>query len=117
MSWLISDAVASIREQLQDTRAGSYRYSDVKLLRYLNSAFSDVRRLRPDLLLPTLDVPAFVEADLLTPTAFPIDGMYYSAIVDYVAGTVSLEEDEFSVDGRASTLLNRFTQKLISRGA
>lgn len=74
MSWLISDAVASIREQLQDTRAGSYRYSDVKLLRYLNSAFSDVRRLRPDLLLPTLDVPAFVEADLLTPQPSRLTG-------------------------------------------
>lgn len=117
MSWLISDAVASIREQLQDTRAGSYRYSDVKLLRYLNTAFSDVRRLRPDLFLPLLDVPTFTETNLTTPTDFPIDGMYYSAVVDYVAGIVSLEEDEFSVDGRATVLLNRFAQKLIGKGA
>ena len=120
MTWTIRDSIDLARDHVQDVREGNYRHSDEKMIRYFNSAISDARRIRPDLFLPTLIVPPamYTVADLADPsTEFPIDGMYFTAIAEYIAGTIGLGDDEFAVDGRAVALLNRFTQKLTSRGA
>lgn len=117
MSWLISDAIAVVRDQTQDTRSAAYRNSDVKLMRYFNTAISDMRRIRPDIFLPDLTaaVPLYTDADLAD--AFPIDSMYFVALTDYIVGMIDMESDEFASDGRAMALLNRFTMKLIGQGA
>jgi len=122
MSWTLDTAVQHVREQLQDTDPLALRHSNAKLVRVLNLALVDARKLRPDLFLPNIFeyVPVyFTDADLaqLPQTPIPIDPMYFTPLVDYVVGYVSMEDDEFAVGGRAVTLLNRFSQKLVGMGA
>lgn len=123
MTWTIADAITQARQIVQDTRETSYRHSDEKLIGYFNSAIADARKLRPDLFLGTSTaslwdtIPFFEVSDITDETAFPLDAQYFTAVVDYVAGYVGMEDDEYSVDGRAAALMNRFAQKLVSKGA
>lgn len=120
MGWKISDAILQARQLVQDTRTASLRHSDEKLIGYFNSAMSDVRKLRPDLFLGTssaslwTDIPFFTVSNL--PDDFPLDTQYFSPVVDYVAGMVGMEDDEYSNDGRAVGLQNRFAMKLSGKG-
>lgn len=119
--WTISDVITQAREILQDVipvgASNEPRHSDEKLIGYLNNALADARRLRPDLFLPDLSLPTpfFTTAELGDP--FPIQDIYFTAVVEYIAGFTGMGDDEFAQDGRAATLLNRFTQKLTMKGA
>lgn len=127
MARTIAEAVLQIRQVVQDSREGSYRHDDDKIISYFNNAVADARRLRPDLfLVPSItpiqgslwaQIPTFTADDISAGTVIPIPDMYFSPLVDYVAGTLGMEDDEFAVDGRAVALLNRFTQKLTAKGA
>lgn len=124
MPFGIGDLINQAREIIQDTgMEGDYdgdRHTDTKLIRYLNTAVADSYRLRPDIFFPGVinrNIPSFVVADIAANTEFPIDQTFFSAYVDYVAGYVALGDDEFAQDGRAVSLLNRFSQKLVARGA
>lgn len=128
MAWTIKDAIDTARDHIQDAREGNYRHSDEKLIRYFNQAMSDARKLRPDLFLPNIteNFNFYTVADLGDPDAlpdpipstdFPLDLMYFTPVVEYVTGLVGLGDDEFAQDGRAISLLNRFSQKLIGKGA
>lgn len=120
MAWTLNDAVVQVRQIVQDTRASSYRHSTAKIIGYLNNAFNDVRRLRPDLYVGAgtastwEQVPIYTEADLSDP--FPIDPQYFTAVVQYAAGWIGLEDDEFANSGRAVALLQRFAGQLVSKG-
>ena len=61
--------------------------------------------------------PQVTVSDITNDTLFFIEATYFSAFVDYVAGYVALGDDEFSENSRAVSLLNRFSQKLLSKGA
>lgn len=116
--WTISDTITQTRQIIQD-EAGD-RHSDDKLVGYLNNALADARRLRPDLFLPDLaggTTPFYTAADLVADPNFPIEDIYFTAVVEYMAGFVGMGDDEFAQDNRAATLLNRFAQKLTLRGA
>jgi hypothetical protein len=119
-----ADLIRTVREVVQDLGMefdfDGDRHSDTKLLRYTNMAFQDAFRVRPDIFnicgYPT-DIPSVDADDLTANNPIPVDPMYFSAIVDYISGLIGLGDDEFSLDGRAVTLLNRFTQKLQGKGA
>ena len=113
----ISDVITQTRELIQDTQE-PYRRPDSALIGYLNNAFQEVKRLRPDLLLSqNFAIPTVTEADITAGTSFPISDMYFAATVEYVAGFAEMSNDEFALDGRAIALLNRFGQKLMGVGA
>ena len=120
----VGDLIHQVREVIQDTGMefdyDGDRHTDAKLIRYLNTALSDALRLRPDLFYPDVfdrsALVQFTEADIVANTAWPLDATYWSPFVDYVAGYVGLGDDEFAQDGRAVTLLNRFSQKLMAKG-
>lgn len=115
----ILDAVTQARQIVQDELGD--RHPDAKVVSYLNNAISDARRLRPDLFLPdylTSPQVLYTESDLTgTPPDFPIDEGYFTAVVEYIAGFIGLGDDEFAQSDRAAALLNRFTQKLVAKGA
>ena len=120
----IGDLIRQAREIVQDLGMefdySGDRHSDAKLIRYLNTAMADAFRLRPDLFYPGVHarvIPEFTEQDLTDNTDFPLDPAFYSVFPDYVAGYCALGDDEFSQDGRAVALLNRFSQKLLAKGA
>jgi hypothetical protein len=117
----ILDAVTEARQVVQDV--DGERHDDDKVVRYLNNAITDARRLRPDLFLPgylTNPQVLYVAGDLDPggpPPDFPIDEGFYTAVVEYIAGFIGLGDDEFAQETRAVALLNRFTQKLTAKGA
>ena len=116
--WTISDALTQAREIVQDVDGD--RHTDAKLVGYLNNAMADARRIRPDLFLPNVSTgttPFYTVADLATPPAFRIEDIYFTAVVEYIAGFVGLGDDEFAQDNRAGTLLLRYAQKLTAKGA
>lgn len=117
MAQTISELFATVRDQLQDTRV-PYRHSDAKLVRYLNGALRDARRLRPDLFLPGLADTAFsyTAANVTDNTQVPVEESYLTPFIEYVTGLVSVEEDEYVEDSRAAMLLTRFNAKLVGRG-
>ena len=119
-----ADLIRTVREVIQDLGMefdfDGDRHSDAKLIRYTNMALQDAFRVRPDIFdlcgYPD-EIPSVTEADIAAEAALPIDPIYFSAIADYVAGLTALGDDEFTVDGRAVILMNRFTQRLQGRGA
>lgn len=112
----ISDAILSARDIVQDVEL-PYRHTEAKLYSILNSAIDDTKRLRADLFLPNVATApiSYDENDGALP--FPLDLSYYSAVVDYVAGRVGLEDDEFAVGGRAIVLQQLFMAKLTGKSA
>lgn len=115
MGYTIADSITRSRQIVQDL-AIPYRHSDDKLLGYFNDALSDVRRLRPDYFIGTMNTPTFYDSSNLT-DPFPIDYTIFTAITAFIAGMVGLEDDEFAQDGRAETLHNRFIVKLTGKFA
>ncbi len=110
MSLTIADSITRSRQIIQDLQP-PFRHDDAKLVGYLNDAIIEVRRLRPDFFLGGLDSYTFYDiADL--PDEFPLDPIAFPAVVDYIAGAVGLEDDEFAQDGRAIALNARFEQRL-----
>ncbi len=125
MALTVKDLIYQAREVVQDLGmeydfSDPDRHSDEKLIRYLNTALADCYRLRPDLFFPLAQdrqPVQFTTDDITNSTPWPLEPGYWSAFVDYVAGYVGLGDDEFAQEGRAVTLLNRFSQKLLAKGA
>jgi hypothetical protein len=113
----VSQLIAEARTILNDTIpiSGSSRYADDDLLAALNEAILQVRAKRPDAFLAyglRKTVPAYAlprDADLV----FDFDDMFYSPLLFYVVGRSELIEDTFSDDGRAVTLMTKFTSQLL----
>lgn len=123
MATTLAEAIKQTRDIIQDARE-PLRHSDDKLVGYVNDAMLDAWRLRADLFLVTgtkaSSWVAPVEmtiADIELGTQLPISPQYFTATVDYVSGMIGLGDDEFAVEGRAVTLLNRYSQKLVGKGA
>lgn len=119
MNLTIDDAIAEARRMLADSNGTiGYRYDDATLVAALNSALLEARRLRPDLFRAYYGqgLPQFTTASLASSTALPINEMYMPPIASFMAGWVELTDDEFTVDGRAATLLQRFAAQLTVGG-
>lgn len=116
MAKTVADAVTEARAILQDNDT-PYRYSDADLVAYLNDGLLETRKIRPDLFRTywgTGDAfPEFTSQDITDATDFPIDDMFFTPVVYFIAGTAELRDDEFTVDARAATLLNQFNTKLL----
>lgn len=124
MAFGVGDLILQAREVIQDTGMDfdgeGDRHTDAKLIRILNTSLADAYRLRPDLFFPGVgnrQVPSYTATDITNNTLFIVETPFVSAFVDYVAGYVALGDDEFSENSRAVSLLNRFSQKLLSKGA
>lgn len=118
MAKTLDNLVDESRLMLKDRRV-PYRYTQTDILAAINSAFREVKRIRPDIFLApagNIALPNFVEADLGlgTPTPFPIDETFFMAVVFYAVGKLQLGDDEFTLDNRAMTLLSSFRQLLLS---
>ena len=116
MIFTIDTVIARAREILQDPLQD--RYSNVRLMEALNLGLSAMRRVRPDI--PALWEPItgfpFTTSDLGRGLVLPVDAQFLEPLVAYVAGYTELADDEFAVDGRANTLMTRFTAQLTMGG-
>lgn len=121
MAKTVADALNDARALLQDTGADNnpVRYSQDDLVAYFNSALIELRRLRPDAFLALydvvpgeVDIPAYNTGQDLTAEAFPVDLQFFTPVVFFITGMAELRDDEFTVDGRAVTVMQQFEAKL-----
>ena len=108
--FLLSDLITQVRELVQD-EVVPYRYSDVRLYRTLNNAFVEAYRIRPDIFTSLDFTIPFVEPADAADT-FPLDQQFYMAFVDFVTSMVEFSDDEWTIDGRAASLLSLFNARL-----
>lgn len=109
-SWKVTNYVNYARTLLQDTVDSPYRYSTTDLVRSLNIALGEMRKLRPDLF-PGGDFPIFDGAGNDTDVV-PVDAMYFMPIVMFMVGYAQLRDDEEVQDQRAAAFLAIFQAKL-----
>jgi hypothetical protein len=116
MSFTIDYVIGRAREILQDDAKD--RYSDDRLLNALNIAIASMQRVRPDIPELWSDIVRYPYsgADLGGTTLIPVHQQYMESLVAFVAGWAELADDEFTVDGRASVLMTRFTSQMMMGG-
>jgi hypothetical protein len=106
----VQHVIDEARVLLLDTVA-PYRYGDAELIRALNIAVLEARRLRPDLFLQTFNaLPSYTGAG----NTFGIEPMYRPSFVYYVVGRAQLRDDEATQDARAGVLMNKFVAQLLT---
>jgi hypothetical protein len=106
----VADIVDPVRDILQD-RQEPYRYPTDSLMRALYMGLLQVRTLRPDHYIGTF------HHTMPRPTGLndyvAVSEQLLPSLVAYVAGVAELRDDEFTTDGRASALLDKFRRDLM----
>jgi hypothetical protein len=121
MAWTVDEVIAETRRILSDSNATvGYRYTDDDILGALNYGLLSMRRTRPDLFrayygsgtqkLAAADIGQVPAVDVI------VNEMYVPTLTEFMAGWIELADDEFTVDNRAGTLLQRFQQQLLAGG-
>lgn len=108
----VANYITEVRALLQDT-ATPYRYSDDDIVRALNMAIGDARRVRPDMFITYFEgsLPNYSSAS--PSVAVDIPEMYRMAFVYFIAGFMQLRDQEDTTDARASVMINKFTSQLL----
>jgi hypothetical protein len=106
----VADIVANVRDILQDRDDDARRYKDDSLIRGLNMAVLEIRRVRPDYFIGayhnSVTQYSKLESEIQLPdTCLP-------SLVKYLAGWAELRDDEYTTDGRAAALLQAFATDL-----
>jgi hypothetical protein len=109
--------LADARGLLNDTVpiSGAPRFTDDDLVEIVNEALLQIRSKRPDAWLTfglRKSIPTYV-MPTHAPAVLPIEDQFYSAILFYVVGRAELVEDTFADNGRAITLMSKFTSLLL----
>jgi hypothetical protein len=109
MALTVQYVVDRAREVLND--ADGTRYTDPQLFAYIGEAYHIARRVRPDMFVyrygSTINAPTALTDVLRTPDSVA------EAVAHYVTGRAEFRDDEFSVDGRAMSLMGKFESVLI----
>lgn len=110
MARTVQDVITRAQQILQDN---DIRYPvTTDMLPWVVDAMHHARSVRPDLFVASYGVTipdAYALAD-----PFPLPDQFFASVAYYIAGNVELRDDEFAVDGRAMTLKESFTKKLVS---
>jgi hypothetical protein len=106
---IIDEARVILNDQVIDSNTVT-RYTEAQLLGYIRQAVIEARRVRPDLFMSNLTAafPPFAVTDTV-----PVPEEYHLCLSDYAAHRAELRDDEFAVDGRASTLFQKFKSGLM----
>jgi hypothetical protein len=103
-----SDYITYARVVLQD-QVAPFRYPDADLLEGLNLAFSEARRLRPDLFLGVATLPSYTTNDT---TPVVIDSQYPMALIYYMVASAEMKDEEWTQDARAVQFMAEFKRML-----
>ena len=116
MSFTINQFASTVRAIVQDV--DGTRYPSSMLLGALNTALTELRRIRPDVLSIQEQIPHFPYTNMAADgnRELPVGDVFFGPLVSYVSGWLELSDDEFTTDGRAATLLARFTAQLTQGG-
>lgn len=102
----VNDYIKDARVDLLDTTS-PYRYTDDELLRALNMALLEARRIRPDLYFGRWgsDVPYFAAVDS---APVPIEPQFRMGFVFGVVAYAMMRDDEDVMDARANSFYDKF---------
>lgn len=110
MARTVQAVIGRAQEILQD--ADGTRYPVEDLCGYVVDAIQQARSVRPDLFVGQY---AAALPDTITPAEpLPLPDAIFAGVCYYVSGCAELRDDEFAVDGRAMTLRESYTKKLIT---
>jgi len=113
MSRSVADVIKRVRSVLKD-KVEPLRYPDADIIDTINDALVEIRRVRPDL---------YLKKDFKVPTvaidsdALPVEDFVFNSITYFVIGYLMLRDDEFAVDGRAMSMINKATSQLLACAA
>lgn len=110
---LIREARQLLNDELPIT--GAPRFPDADLVATINEGMLQIRAKRPDAFLGyglRLALPVYV-AGVNNGSVLPFEDQFYSPLLFYVVGRSELTEDTYSDDGRAVTLMSKFTSQLL----
>jgi len=99
------------RARLMTKDASKVRYPDATVLDHLNDLLRLARRQRPDLWIGQYTTP--LAALTLTGT-FPLSPQYEDIFVLALVAYCDLREEEYSQDGRTSSLMSHFQKELLA---
>ena len=109
MARTVQAVIDRVRETLQD--AQGIRYSTAEICSHTVDAVVQARSVRPDLFVDSYAAPL---PDVLTAIdTLPLPDQLFAALAYYVTGACELRDDEFALDGRAMTLMQGYTKKLV----
>jgi len=91
--------------------ADKNRYADTLLLTYANEALGEAKRIRPDLFIGSFKT-AMTGLALTDNSPLPLE--YEAYLKDYIVARSNSQDDEYSIDGRASAFMQRFKTGLMS---
>lgn len=105
----VEQLVRDTRRILQD-EVLPYRNSQNDLLSHLNNGLYELKRLRPDAWLTYFGkpLPEYTDSPADLATVIPINPVFFQGLVYWMAGYTELQDDEYSVDGRAALLIKAF---------
>lgn len=109
----VGQYLAESRRLLQD-EVTPYRYPDADMVEALSICLMEVRRLRPDLLLPRFEIQDIDPATFTPDDPVAFEPMYRPSIVYYIVGRMQLRDDENTQDARAASLLNKFVSNMLT---
>ena len=123
MAKTYENLITEARELAQDTLE-PFRNEDSFYLNHLNRGLQELGRIRPDAFYDLFDanalnVPIIVDnEDAEAPeydwaTEFQIDMMFYGPLLAYIQGIAEVQDDEFTLDGRAMMLLKQFAVSVV----
>jgi hypothetical protein len=104
----VSDYVTYTRVILQD-QVAPFRYVDADVVTGLNLAFTEARRIRPDMFLGVATVPFFTANDT---TVVTLDPQYQMAFIYYMVAQAEMKDEEWTQDARAVQFMTKFEQIL-----
>lgn len=106
----VQDYIDEARVLLQD-KDTPFRYSDAELIRILNIAIMEARRLRPDIFLGKMHIT--LQSYTAVGNAVDLEPMYRPAFVYYMVGRAELRDAEHTQDSRAAALMNKFVSQML----
>lgn len=110
----IQSMVLATRSLLQDTR--TTRYSDAEVLEGFNQALAIIRKNRPDAYTTTFGSERYDYAPEEMNAVFPLDETFIPAVISYMTAWCELREDQYTAEGRAAALIQRFGANLNGLG-
>lgn len=87
-----------------------YRNSQDDLLSALNNGLYELKRLRPDAWLTYFgkELPQYANNVTDLAAVIPINQMFIQQLIYWIIGYTELQDDEYTVDGRAALLVRAF---------
>lgn len=99
MTRTVQDVIDAARDCINDT--DKVRYGDPALIRFVREGVNYLLLHRPDLF-----IGAWTIADLTNGgDTLPVPDAMFQPMVHFVTGMAEIKDDEYAVNGRASTVL------------